>query len=355
MPRFSFLFAVLVCFFGILSGIAYAQNNAGITLRPATISENVDPGAVKQYSFTVRNESGSDQQYYLSARDIVGVEDGNVPIFAKEGMEKTAYELSQWVALETETLFVTSGAEAVVNFTVTVPGDAAPGGHFAGVFVSMEPPRLRESGAAIGYEVANIISLRVAGEVDERAEIRQFATDNYVYGKPEVEFSVRVENSGNTLIRPLGPIEITNMFGRRVDDKKLIFNDQAGGVFPRSTRDFTVMWKGEPPGFGRYEAVISAAYGEENARQTMTSTVSFWILPMGIIMPAAGVLAAVLLLTYGMARWYVSRKLAYYTATGTGRRLVRRRQDSGSPIVLILVVLLSVTALFLIAMIALFA
>jgi hypothetical protein len=353
MRRIYFLLFTVLLSLTIITPV-WAQNNAGITLRPATIAETVDPGAVKQYSFVVRNESGSEQQYYLSVRDIVGVRDGNVPVFADEALEKTAYELSQWVTLENNTLAVPAGGEAVVNFSMNVPADAAPGGHFAGVFVSMEPPRMRESGAAIGYEVANIISIRVSGDVNEHAEIRQFSTDNYVYGAPDVTFSVRVENKGNTLVRPVGPLEITNMFGKRVDGG-LLFNESAGGVFPNASRDFTVEWSGERPGFGRYEAVLSAAYGEESARKTMSSTAVFWILPMEVILPALGVLATILLITYVSARLYVNRKLAHYATAGSSRRLVRNRRSGTSPLLFVSVIMLTVTAFFLIGLLFLFA
>ena len=211
----------------------------------------------------------------------------------------------------------------------------------------------RESGASIGYEVANIISLRVAGEVNEQASVRQFSTDNYIYGSPNVTFNARIENSGNTLIRPTGPVEITNMFGTKVDNG-LIFNESAAGVFPGDTREFTFEWKGEGYGFGRYEAILSPSYGEEGAKQTMSSSVTFWILPMNIVLPALGVLAVLLLSVYIGVKLYVRGKLSYYRAVG-GRKLVKRSQSSGNPLLLIFLVMLTVTALFFIVLLILFA
>ncbi|MCU0678242.1 MAG: small integral membrane protein 8 [Candidatus Pacebacteria bacterium] len=336
----------------IVPSLVQAQNGSGITLKPATIEENIDPGATKQFLFSIKNESGADQTYYLSRRDIVGVRDGNVPVYADENIQPTQYDMSQWITLSTDTISVAAGSEVPVAFMVTVPQDAPPCSHFAGIFVSMEPPELRESGAAIGYEVANIISLRVSGECEEVAQIRQFSTDNYIYGSPNVTFNVRIENGGNTLVRPTGPMEITNMFGTKVDGG-LIFNESAAAVFPGDTREFTLDWAGEGYGFGRYEAVVSPVYGEEGAKQTMSSTVTFWVLPMKIVLPALGILTFLLLSVYIGAKLYVRRKLSYYTAVGT-RKLVRRK-STGNPLLLIFLVMLTVTALFFIVLLVLFA
>ncbi len=354
MQRFLclvFVFISAVSTF-LLTETTYAQEGSGITIKPATVEEAIDPGAVKQFSVSIRNESDVEQTFYLGRRDIVGVRDGNVPVYADEEQETTSLDMSSWIVLEQESMVVGPRSEVPLTFTVTVPTDAAPGNHFAGIFVSMEPPKLRESGAAIGYEVANIISLRVAGEVMEEASIRQFSTDNYIYGSPNVNFNVRIENSGNTLVRPTGPLEITNMFGQKVSEN-LIFNESAAAIFPRSTREYTLNWVGEGYGFGRYEAVVSPVFGEEGAKQTISSTVTFWILPMKIIGPALGILAALLLITYISIKLYVRRKLSYYQAM-SGRKL-QRRQNSGNPLLLIFLVMMTVTALFFIILLILFS
>lgn len=330
-----------------------AQEGAGITIKPATVEELMERGETATFTVLVRNESAADQTFFLGKRDIVGVTDGNVPVYAADGLEQTGFELSGWIQLPSDTVFVPAGGEVPVQFAVTVPGEAAPGGHFAGIFVSLEAPQIDESGAAIGYQVANIVSIRVAGEVNERADIRQFSTENYIYGSPTVNFLVRIENSGNTLVRPRGPMQITNMFGKVVSDETLIFNDASAGVFPGATREFTLEWKGEGTGFGRYEAVVSPNYGEAGSIQNMSSTVTFWILPMNIIGPALISLLVIFVVVFVAVKLYVRRKLAYYAAPG-GRKLVRR-QSQGSPLLLVFMVMLTVTALFFIVLLILFS
>ncbi len=353
--RFPFVVSLFLFLLVFLNSapLALAQD-AGITLKPATIEEPMAPGETREFTFTVKNQSGQDQIYYLGKRDIVGVNDGSVPVYADEDVEPSALDLSSWITIAADTLSVPVDGEASMSFKISVPENAAPGSHFAGIFISVDPPRMRESGAAIGYEVANIVSIRVAGDVDEKAEIRQFSTDNYIYTSPNVVFNVKIENSGNTLVRPRGPLLITNMFGKAVDGG-LIFNESGAGVFPKDTREFTLEWKGEEPGFGRYEAIVNPVYGGKGAEQSISSTVTFWILPMNIIGPALAVLAVLFLIIYVGARLYVRRKLAYYSAASGGRKLVRRQGEAGTPFLLIFMVMLTVSALFFIVLLVLFS
>jgi hypothetical protein len=355
MFRFlALVWLVVGCAF-IAPVVTHAQDaGAGIGLKPALIEENMNPGESRQFTVLISNVSDADQTYYLNKRDITSVRDGGVPVFADADAPKTGFELSEWIALETDVIQVAQGEEKPVSFIINVPENASPCNHFGGVFVSAEPPELRESGAAIGYEVGNIVNIRVAGECTESAQIRQFSTDNYIYGSSEVEFNVKIQNEGNTLVKPTGPLQITNMFGQVVAD--LIFNEEAAAVFPGSTREYVMVWNGDGPGFGRYEAIVSPVYGEEGAKQTMSSSVSFWILPMNIILPALGVLAFILLVTYIFVRMYVRQKLAYYGAVGSARKLVRRRKESSSSaLLLVFTVMLTVTALFLVTLVLLFA
>jgi hypothetical protein len=336
---------------------AFAQGTAGVGVRPAIISEKMDPGETRQFTVQLNNLSGTDQTYYLSRRDIVGVREGGVPIFASDTTERTGYEISDWITLDRTELFIPAGGTDSLNFVLTVPEGASPGSHFGSIIVSVEPPEIRNSGASIGYEVANIVSIRIAGEAVDRANIREFSTSQYVYGTTNVDFEARVENEGNTLVSPYGPLEVYNMFGKKVTT--LNFNDSQAGVYPKTAfsdgmRTFSLNWQDEAVGFGRYEAVLALTYGDEGRKNTMSSTVTFWILPMNIIGPALAILAVLLIVVYVSIRIYVRRSVAMLSA-GNVRRLVRTRQRNQFPVVLLMVTMLTVTALFLIILLLLFA
>lgn len=350
----SFLLCLLLLVGPLLLPVAtMAQNNAaGIGISPAVIEKLGNPNEVITETVNVKNLSQSQQTYYIFTRDIIGVEGNGTPIFASDGQEKTGYEMSEWISLGTTEVTLEPDQETPVSVTITVPEFATPGSHFAGIFVSMDPPKLRSIGASVAYQVANIVSIRVAGDVVEKATIRQFATGNYFYGQPTIDFEARVENNGSTLIRPIGPLEIDNMFGKQV--ASLIFNESQGAIFPKATRNFSLTWNGDGPGFGRYEARLTLAYGERGKQSTISSTATFWILPANIILPALGVLAILLLVSYVSVRFYVRRKLKLMQTIGS-RRISRRRRGSRSALLLSIIVMLVVTALFLLTLLIMFA
>lgn len=345
----AFFLAFLLCFH---AHIVNAANDSGVSISPAIIEETIESGITKEYSVTIQNQNNSEQIFYLSTKNIVDVEDGGIPVFSSNKFEKTGMELADWIKLPTDRITLPAGASQQINFSVEVPVDAPPGSHFGSIFISVDPPDIKDSGAAVGYQVANIISLRVAGDATEVANIRQFSTNSFFYGSKNVDFSVRIENEGNVLVRPSGPLEIKNMLGQKVDT--IIFNESKGAVFPGKVREYSINWTGEGTGFGRYEAIVSPIYGDSGAKRTISSTVSFWILPMNIIGPALGALALVLLVTFVFVRVYIKRTLAHLSYGQT--RIVRKRKRNGmSATLLLVIVMLTVTGLFMIALLILFA
>lgn len=347
----AIVFAVTY-FFCFSSTVSAQENQAGISISPALVEETLAPGIEKEYSVSVMNLNPGEQVFYVTKRDIVDVRDGGTPIFADSGREKTGMELADWMEISTSTIRLASGATERITFKLRVPENATPGSHFGSVFISADPPELVNSGAAVGYQVGNIVSIRVAGDATEGANIRQFATKRFFHGSLNVDFSTRIENTGNVLVRPTGPVEIYNMLGKKVST--VMFNESQGAVFPGNVREYEFNWEGEGTGFGRYEVVLSAVYGDEGAKATMTSTTSFWVLPLNIILPALGVLGFLLLVSFLTVRIYIKRTLAHLSHGQT--RIVRRRKNKGvSATLLLVVVMVTVTALFMIVMLAIFA
>jgi hypothetical protein len=349
---YTLFIGCVLCLFSFSASFAHAQGEVGVSISPALIEEALDPGVKKEYSVTVKNLNNYEQKFYISTKNITDVRDGGAPVFADPNAEKTGMELSQWITLGVTEIVVPAGVSERINFTMQVPTDATPGSHFGSVFISVDAPELKESGAAVGYEVANIISIRVTGDANEGANIRQFSTERFFHGSPNVSFKTRIENTGNVLVRPTGPVEIYNMLGKKVDT--ISFNESQGAVFPGREREYKFDWQGEGTGFGRYEVLLSAVYGDDGARMTMSSTASFWILPLNIILPALGGLAFILLISFVFVRLYIKRTLAHLAHGQT--RIVRKRKNKGvSATLLLVVVMLTVTAVFMIIMLVLFA
>ncbi len=333
-----------------------AQEGAGIKVIPAFIENEggpIAPGTTLTREISITNVSPEDKEYFIYERDIIGVEDGGMPVFADENAERTGYEITDWISFQTEPITVKAGETVYFPITIAVPPTAPPCSHFGGVFVSAEPPRLREVGAGVGYEVGSIINLLVAGECVDDARIRSFATDKLFYTTKKVNFTAKLENQGNILIRPRGPLEIRNaLWGK---PSVIMVNESLAGVFPGTAREFEFTWEEEGIGFGRYEAILALAYDGRDGQKTIDAALVFWVFPLKIILPILGGFITILLVGYFLTRYYINQ--AVMRAQGS-RRITTyryRRQVGISRLTFVFVTLMGAFAIFLIVLLILFA
>ena len=353
LPLRLLLFGVVTAsIFFLSSDNAYAQG-AGLKIIPASIEERADPGDVISETLTITNVSEAEDEYYIFKRNIKGVEAGGVPLFAETEQEVTGYEITEWIELQDEPLTIPAGATVEFPLEIKVPDNASPGSHFGGVFVSKEAPKLREIGAGVGYEVASIISIRINGDITDNARIRSFSTDKLFYGTKDVKFEAKIENQGNILIRPRGPLTIQSMFGG--DPEVMLVNESLAGVFPGTIRTLNFEWHDEGIGFGRYEAVLALVYSGENGQRTIDASLVFWVFPAKIVIPLVVGLLVLVVGGYFFTRFYVNRAIS--RASG-GRRIVTRRyrkQVGISKLAFVFVALMAVLVVFMILMLIFFA
>jgi hypothetical protein len=346
--KLTHVFGAVLFLFLSFGGTALAQDSAGIKVIPATIEEAADPGAQLNTVIKVTNESDADKEYYIYKKDIKGVEAGGVPVFSEEMGERTGFEMTEWLVLPTEPLKVPKGETVELPVVINIPSDASPGSHFAGIFVSVEPPKLREIGAGVGYEVVSVVSIRISGDVSDAARVRSFSTDKLIYGAKQVEFTAKIENQGNIMIRPRGPLTITGMFGG--DPVVLTVNDTLAGVFPGTMRDLVFEWNDEGIGFGRYEAILALAYDGEDGQKTIDASLVFWVFPIKVMLAFLGGFVAVIGLGYVLTKYYINQ--AIMRAAG-GRRIVPqryRRQVGVSRFTFIFTAIMAVIVLFLLVL-----
>ncbi|MEK7608589.1 MAG: hypothetical protein AAB495_03340 [Patescibacteria group bacterium] len=315
--RFCLVFCVFLLFVAVfnVSSVALGQERVGAKVQPAFIDgpeARIDPGSSKNYVLKVTNLDSEEKTYSIVTRDIKGLSESGDPVFA-DPEEDILAGISLWVRTNKKILTVGPGGTGEVLATISVPSDASPGGHFGGVFFVVGAKSLSETGSGVGYEIGTLINLRIAGEIKEEARIREFSSEKMIYGSPNVLFSTRVENLGNVLVRPRGPVEITSMFGKK--KKTIVMNDERSGVFPGQERSFESRWEGDGFSFGRYQATISLAYGEEVSR-TISSSIAFWVLPLKTILPVFGGLVAIILLVAFSFKIYLKRRIKEFEQAG---------------------------------------
>jgi hypothetical protein len=111
---------------------------------------------------------------------------------------------------------------------------------------------------------------------DKSANLIEFSTGQKLYEYSDVDFKVRLKNTGNIYIYPQGTIEII-----KGADSESVFIDINNGkivIQPDQTQNLMVDW--DNPGkylIGKYSAKLKIDYGNS---QIITSEVSFWIAPV---------------------------------------------------------------------------
>jgi hypothetical protein len=226
------------------------------------------------------------------------------PVFTTSSVPE--YGVSSWVSLDSTAITVPAGGSVVVPFTINVPKNAGPGGHYGAIFISYGATRPTFNGSGLGYEVGSLIELRIAGNAAENAEIKEFSTDKSLYQDPSVTFTASVANEGNVLLQPRGPIDITNMFGQKVGT--VVMNDSGASIFPGAQRSFTASWSGNGFAFGQFNSIITLNYGDTE-NKTVSASASFWVIPTVPIVVFLGSIIFFVLIFVWAVKAYVRRRV----------------------------------------------
>ena len=306
------LYGLLAVSVLLLPIIASAQNSVTFSVSPTIFDMTGTPGQTWRSTVRVINVNPFELRLYVTPANFEPKGEEGVPKFRPLTGDPTEENtLGKWIDLESEVII---GAEQTLEipFTITLPTDATPGGHYAALMISTKPS---EGDAATQVKTSQVISslifLRVTGDVSENSSIRSFRTSDYISGRPETTFELRIENKGNVHVQPQGEIKIFNMWGQErgiipVNQKTLL-----GNVLPQSVRKFSFDWKSDwsLTDIGRYTAITTLAYGVDT-RQFMTADTAFWVIPWKFLLLVFGTIGGFIALMTWAIKLYVRRVLA---------------------------------------------
>lgn len=162
----------------------------------------VDPGQSVTEHLAVRNLSEREATFALGASDGYYTATGR---FTMLPQSEESVDAGTWVTIE-PTVTLAPNETRVVPFTVTVPDNATPGDHAAGVAASVRSSGADASGAQVGVDsrVGYRLSVRVTGELAPALSVGGVHAD-YVpswslFAPGRVEIAYEVSNTGNTAL-----------------------------------------------------------------------------------------------------------------------------------------------------------
>lgn len=257
--------------FAILAVMASASASAaGISISPLKFEMNVAPSAETSGTVKVTNDTGKAITLYTSREDFVAGDDSGTPTFVKpQNQGSDVFSLANWITVEDKNLTLAQGETREIRFTVKVPQNAEPGGHYGAVFFA---PAADKGQVAVVQRLGVLVLVDVPGEAKVSANLEKFEIGTSSGTKFEtksefstfpVSFSTRLKNDGNVHVKPTGKIELVDESGevlKNVGKESLVspqgafigeklvdyvpVNDGLGNVLPNSERRFESVWEG---------------------------------------------------------------------------------------------------------------
>ena len=295
--------------------LAQSMDKITLSITPPLIKNNVSPGQVWQSAIKVVNNNPVEIDVYIEVADFKGgTETGTVTfIQAKNNTEEDqSFLASTWINISSGPITIPAFKGKDIPFIVEVPETADPGGHYVSLLAGTKPPDDGAKGSAIKISslLASLIFLNVSGEVEESGRIREFSLNKKVFNKPEVDFVVRFENTGNVHIQPQGEIRIYNFFNNIDNSITINHSTEFGNVLPGGIRKWEFNWQGKDSilSMGRYRAELVLGYGE-TSRETVEQTLYFWVIYFKELLIALGSLTLFVLLIVLTIKRYIKRAI----------------------------------------------
>lgn len=291
-------FLVLIIGIGLVGFVLTTQVNAqettGISISPVTFELTANPGDVLTNNLKVYNPTDSIIGMKMEVEDFTVVgEMGEVRI---KPAETETYSLARWITAEPDEFILEPKEQKFVSFTINIPENAEPGGHYGSILATTKRIISEEiSGPSIAQKVGALVLLTVSGETKEELIVKDFSCSSFSEYGP-IKFSIRFENTGTVHVRPKGFVTITDWQGKKAADVVFPQNNVIPGAIRKIETSWDKKWLA-----GRYTATLIGNYGTANIPINPT-VVTFWVIPWKISLAVLLALIIIIIFFYKTRR-----------------------------------------------------
>ena len=299
------LFVTLTAVFLVLAGGTFASlsisrtataapsSSQNITLSPSSTDLVIAPGDTIRRNFKVIN-SGSDSFKADISVTPYHVEGENYdPKFTQ--LAGTVSPLS-WVTVNSAKVTLKPGDSADIDYSVTVPKNASPGGYYLVLFAETNPVKKTSGGVVPHNRVGNILYITVKGAVKNSGTLKP-ADLKHIAIQSVLPIGVKVGNTGGVHFVSTTTIDVKNITGKKVYHASL-----ERYVLPQTERLVTADWQPSSP-VGLYTVSRSATVA--GVKKTLPDQ---WVLHVQPWFFTLFIALIVLIVIYGFTRRIRSSK-----------------------------------------------
>jgi hypothetical protein len=321
-------------FFPLLSCMntvkAEEASTLGLSVNPQLFELDVFPGETINRIITVGNLSDVVLPVKVRVVNFTAADYSGEMLF-EEILADPAVASKKWFEVEPADFILDIGERRVINFSISVPEDAVPGGHYSVIlfepqlpshyFKAGQPQMVPVVGVLFLISVkvlalepisqenlVEIVEFRIPGEQRiqnlERflASVSQIippvqAAEINISERTPSSFILSIKNNDIYHHKLSGRLLVYNTFGKRVGEIEI----KKTTILPGKIRRFPVNFSSEAPGqlkwlpasianflmqntsLGKYRAVLEL--GEEKSKIEVSQALTFWIFSWKLILP----------------------------------------------------------------------
>ena len=236
LPFFLLGLGVLLLIKTVVSAQSPTPSNYDLTVSPVFFDLSSNPGNTVSDKIRIRNNTNSPLPIKLEVKRLTGDVNGDLTL----RNDNSDNSLS-WIKFSQNTIVAKPLEWTDIPFSIDIPKDAAYGYYFAVTFAQDNTNPIAKTGARItgAAAVPILLNIRKAGAKAD-AEILDFSVNTAVSEYLPIDFTIRLENTGNIHVKPHGNIFISDGGGK--DIAILNVNDSLANIIPGTKRSFNASW-----------------------------------------------------------------------------------------------------------------
>lgn len=295
---------------GLFFHPALAADETGefsIQVSPSPLFVALNPGETKTVELKIRNNGLKSEDLKIYCRSFT-LSDNSSEIRLDD---QTPAYIDEMVSFSQENFTVKAGEWFTQRLIFKIPEEAGFSYSFAVVIDRQKDAEQTSGQTSLRGSVAVFALINVnRPDAQRRISIKHFSISQGIYEYLPAEFTITVQNTGNTIVQPYGNIYIES----GSSDKPLAVlpvNETKAYILPATTRNLKTEWSAGFPYFktvktadnaeaksqlvwdwkklsdfriGRYRAKLVAVYNDGSRDIPLTGEINFWVIPWKLLL-----------------------------------------------------------------------